>query len=232
MFSKIIIDGDKFLDIPLSSQALYFHLGMRADDDGFINCPKKIQRMVGASDDDLEILIEKGFLIAFESGIVVIKHWRMHNCLRKDRHNGTIYTEEKSRLSITENGTYIHNVTPVCLEKVQDESTLNSQDGMDLKEERMIILVVNEYNRICVSFPKVHDISDHMKETIRESLKTNDIRIFMKLFKKAEGSSFLKGKNDNNWTASFDWLIATKNMEKVLAGQYDEWDSDTSDTYD
>ena len=106
MFTKKIIDSDAFLDMPLSTQALYFHLNMRADDDGFINNPKKIMRMIGASEDDLKVLISKRFIITFESGIVVIKHWRMHNLLRKDRYIETQYIEEKSMLSIKENGVY------------------------------------------------------------------------------------------------------------------------------
>ena len=106
MFAKTIIDSDAFLDMPLSSQSLYFHLSMRADDDGFINNPKKIQRMIGASDDDLRLLIAKNFLIPFESGIVVIKHWRIHNYIRNDRYKETTYLEEKERLNIKENKAY------------------------------------------------------------------------------------------------------------------------------
>ena len=79
MFSKSIIDSDLFLDMPATTQMLYFHLAMRADDDGFINDPKRIMRMIGASDDDMRILIAKQFVILFDSGIVVIKHWRIHN---------------------------------------------------------------------------------------------------------------------------------------------------------
>ena len=89
MFAKTIIDSDAFLDMPLSTQALYFHLSMRADDDGFINNPRKIQRMIGASGDDLKLLLAKSFLIPFDSGIVVIKHWRIHNYIQKDRYKGT-----------------------------------------------------------------------------------------------------------------------------------------------
>ena len=96
MFAKTIIDSDAFLDMPLSTQALYFHLSMRADDDGFINNPKKIQRMVGCSDDDLKLLCAKNFIIPFESGIVVIKHWRIHNYIRNDRYKPTTYADEKA----------------------------------------------------------------------------------------------------------------------------------------
>lgn len=106
MFSKTIIDSDAFLDMPLSTQALYFHLSMRADDEGFINNPRKIQRMIGASDDDLKILAAKNFIIPFESGVVVIKHWKIHNYIRTDRMLKTAYTEERERLEIKDNGAY------------------------------------------------------------------------------------------------------------------------------
>ena len=106
MFSKIIIDSDCFLDMPLSTQALYFHLSMRADDEGFINSPKKIQRAVGCTDDDLRLLIAKSCIIPFESGVIVVKHWKIHNTLRKDRTKATIYIDEKSMLQTDENGAY------------------------------------------------------------------------------------------------------------------------------
>lgn len=106
MFAKTIIDSDAFLDMPLSTQSLYFHLSMRADDDGFINNPKKIQRMIGCSDDDLKLLIAKNFIIPFDSGIVVIKHWRIHNYIRGDRKKATVYPEEMALLIEKDNGAY------------------------------------------------------------------------------------------------------------------------------
>lgn len=106
MFAKTIIDSDAFLDMPLSTQALYFHLSMRADDDGFINNPKKIQRMIGASDDDARILVMKKFIIPFDSGVVVIKHWKIHNYIRNDRYKETVYQEEKALLEEKENKAY------------------------------------------------------------------------------------------------------------------------------
>ena len=106
MFAKTIIDSDAFLDMPLSAQCLYFHLSMRGDDDGFINNPKKIQRMIGTTDDDLKLLIAKNFIIPFESGIVVIKHWKIHNYIRGDRKKETVYPEEMSLLITKENGSY------------------------------------------------------------------------------------------------------------------------------
>ena len=106
MFAKTIIDSDAFLDMPLSTQSLYFHLSMRADDDGFINNPKKIQRMIGASDDDLKLLIAKNFIIPFESGIVVIKHWKIHNYIQSDRYKPTVYQEERELLEMKKNKAY------------------------------------------------------------------------------------------------------------------------------
>lgn len=106
MFSKKIIDSDAFLDMPLSAQALYFHLNMRADDDGFINNPKRIQRITGASDDDFKLLLAKRFIIFFDSGVIVIKHWWMHNTLKSDRYKPTQYQEERALLCVKENKSY------------------------------------------------------------------------------------------------------------------------------
>ena len=122
MFAKTIIDSDAFLDMPLSSQALYFHLSMRADDDGFINNPKKIQRMVGASEDDLKLLIAKNFIIPFESGIVVIKHWKIHNYIRNDRYKETVYKDEKAMLDIKDNNAYTVGIPSDCQTDVQTET--------------------------------------------------------------------------------------------------------------
>ena len=106
MFAKTIIDSDAFLDMPHSTQLLYFHLSMRADDDGFINNPKNIMRMIGCKDDDIKILLTKKFILPFESGVVVIKHWQIHNYIQKDRYHETKYKEEKARLKLDENKAY------------------------------------------------------------------------------------------------------------------------------
>lgn len=106
MFTQKITESDAFLEMPMSAQALYFHLCMNADDDGFVKNPKRINRMMGGNDDDLKILIMKVFLIPYDSGVVVIKHWRMHNLLRQDRYKPSEYVEEKSMLFLKENGAY------------------------------------------------------------------------------------------------------------------------------
>lgn len=106
MFSPQIVDSDAFLDMSPSAQNLYFHLGMRADDDGFVGNPKKILRMIGGNDDDLRILVAKRFILIFENGVIVIKHWRLNNLIRKDWYKETIYLEEKRSLQVKENGSY------------------------------------------------------------------------------------------------------------------------------
>ena len=110
MFSLDVVDTDDFIDLPVSAQALYFHLGMRADDDGFVSSPKKITKMVGCSADDMKILVDAGYLIPFESGVVVIKDWKVNNYIQKDRYTPTRYQEEKGHLS-ERNKAYV-----ICME--------------------------------------------------------------------------------------------------------------------
>jgi hypothetical protein len=229
MFAKTIIDSDSFLDMPLSSQSLYFHLSMRADDDGFINNPKKIQRMVGASDDDLKLLTAKRFIIPFESGIVVIKHWKIHNYIRNDRYKPTIYEEEKAQLIEKENKAYTERLTL----GIPTVNHLDTQDRLELgkdsigedsigKEKIDYQLIADMYNEICISFPRLTVLSDKRKKAIKARLNTFSVEQFGQMFTKAERSSFLKGANDRNWQANFDWLIKDGNFAKVLDGNYDD----------
>lgn len=140
MFAKTIIDSDAFLDMPATAQLLYFHLSMRADDDGFINQPKSIMRMCGCKDDDIKILFAKKFVIPFESGIVVIKHWKIHNYIQKDRYTETKYKVEKSTLSLDENNAYterVHDVREMDTPCIQDGHEPDTQVrlGKDRLEE-------------------------------------------------------------------------------------------------
>ena len=106
MFAKTIVLSDAFLDLPMSARCLYFTLGMLADDDGFVNAPRSIMRQCGASDDDMKLLLAKKFVLLFDSGVIVIKHWRINNYLRSDRYVPTKYGDEKAELSFDENGAY------------------------------------------------------------------------------------------------------------------------------
>lgn len=133
MFAKTIIDSDAFLDMPVTSRLLYYDLAMRADDDGFVNAPKKIMRMIGASQDDLSVLILRKFIIPFDNGIVVIKHWRIHNYIRKDTYNETRYIEEKDSLELDENKTYQLKSNETSTERIQtvDEPSTQVRLGKD-----------------------------------------------------------------------------------------------------
>ncbi|MCZ9310637.1 hypothetical protein PAF15_01420 [Weissella koreensis] len=126
MFSKQITETDLFMDMPLSSQALYLHLLMNADDDGFIGNAKTIVRMVGGSNDDFKLLIAKQFIIVFDDGITVIKDWRIHNYIQKDRYHQTIYKDHLKELSFDKNGAYIEfqGMYPEC---IQDVSKMDTQ---------------------------------------------------------------------------------------------------------
>lgn len=147
MFAKTIIDSDAFLDMPVTARLLYYDLAMRADDDGFVNSPKRIMRDVGASQDDLGILILKKFIIPFDSGVVVIKHWRIHNYIRGDTYHETTYKDEKATLELDENKAYRASTerlrvvdepsTQVRLDKVsQDKVSLgNGRFAPPTKEE-------------------------------------------------------------------------------------------------
>ena len=129
MFAKTIVLSDAFLDMPLSARCLYFTLGMLADDDGFVNSPKSIMRQAGASADDLNLLMAKRFILAFDSGIIVIKHWRIHNYIQKDRYKESKYMEEKATLMIDQNGAYT--------ECIQDVSTLDTQVRLGKDRDRI-----------------------------------------------------------------------------------------------
>lgn len=163
MFSKAVIDSDAFLDLPLSTQALYFHLSMRADDDGFVNNPKKIQRMIGASDDDCKLLLLKQFIISFESGIIVIRHWRLHNYIQKDRYKQTLYQAEKNQLQLQENGMYTE-----CIQNVSklDTQVSISKDNIDKIRDNNITNETAERRSVN---PEIEDFF----ETLWKMLKSN-----------------------------------------------------------
>ena len=130
MFAKTIIDSDAFLDMPLSTQALYFHLSMRADDDGFLNNASRIVRLINATRNDFDLLLAKRFIIQFDEGICVIKHWRIHNYIQRDRYKETVYKDEKALLKLNENGAY--SLDPFCIQDGSNMDTECIQDGSNL----------------------------------------------------------------------------------------------------
>lgn len=146
MFSKQITTSDAFMDMPVSSQLLYFHLNMEADDDGFVANPKRIIKLTNVSNDDLKVLLAKRFLLAFQSGVVVIKHWLLHNAIRKDMYKPTQYLEEKKTLFIKDNGVYtdtrnegvtkpLHRLDKIRLDKI------NTSSKEEVKPKRKVVMI-------------------------------------------------------------------------------------------
>lgn len=249
MFAKTIIDSDAFLDMPLSAQALYFHLSMRADDDGFVNNPKKIQRMIGASDDDCKLLILKQFIITFENGVIVIKHWRVHNYIRRDTYKETPYIKEKDSLTVEKTGAYslrprydlVDEVeTPLLQSRNEpvDEPLTQDRIGKDrIGKDRLdttpqaeaeklpscpFLEIKELYHSICVSYPKIRSIDGKRKISVAARWRTyKSLEVFKELFTLAETSLFLKGENNRNWSADFDWMMCPTNFSKILEHKYD-----------
>lgn len=136
MFSLQIVDTDAFLEMPISSQLLYFHLTMRADDEGFVGNPRKIARLVGVNDDDFKVLIAKRFILAFEGGVVVIKHWLIHNTIRMDRFKSTTYQEQKNQLAVKENRAYTESGNQMATSRQPKLSKVNiREDKREVSEQ-------------------------------------------------------------------------------------------------
>ena len=140
MFAKTIVLSDAFLDMPLSTRCLYFTLGMFGDDDGFVNNPKSIMRQVGASIDDLNLLIAKKFILSFDSGVIVIKHWRIHNYIQKDRYKETKYIDEKNQIITDEKGAYTQ-----CIQNVYETDTQVRLGQVRLGQGRVVEVSANGY---------------------------------------------------------------------------------------
>lgn len=175
MFAKTIVTSDAFLDMPLSARCLYFTLGMFADDDGFVNNPKSIMRQVGACADDLNLLLLKRFILAFDSGVIVIKHWRIHNYIQKDRYKETKYIEERSTLMLDEKGAYTECIQGVSILDTQDrrgeerEGEVNSfiqsaesEEDLSSPEHRRRYLGGIGKNVVFLSDEQMSDLLDKM----------------------------------------------------------------------
>ena len=162
LFSTQITESDAFLDMPLSAQSLYFHLGMNADDEGFVNSPKRIQRMVGASEDDFKILLAKRFLISFPSGVIVIKHWHINNNIRTDRMRQTEYQDERRMLKMKTNRSY--TLIQADLEDLPDNQSIYSK------------LHANDMDRLTDLFADVPKLLDLVDQRIRQRSEQTPIK--------------------------------------------------------
>ena len=237
MLTKKVTDDDNFMALSSSAQALYLHLSMAADDDGFCNQVSISMFKAHASIQDLQALLEKRYIYQFDNGVIVIKHWRMANALRKDRYTPTAFQEELSHLDLKKNGAYTWlpsgcQVVAACLPQDRlDKDRLDKDNIIDSVSDETeptpptkrtdYQQIVDMFHELCPSFSSVKKISDARKKAIKARLNAYSIDDFKTLFEKAEASDFLKGANDRNWQANFDWLIKDANMAKVLDGNYD-----------
>ena len=163
MFSEKIVCSDAFMEMPTSTQALYFHLGMKVDDDGFVN-PKMIMRMIGANDDELKVLFSKRFVIPFENGVIVLKHHRINNNLDKHNHNPTVYTEQLKTLYIKENKAY-----------TQDETKgIQFQTGNRLKTDCKKTLDKSRVDKIRLDKNKREENDSEETSQDKDYIKIND----------------------------------------------------------
>lgn len=232
MFAKTIIDSDAFLEMPVSSQCLYFHLSMRADDEGFINKPKTIMRMIGAKDDDMNVLILKKFIIPFESGVVVIKHWKIHNYIRGDRLHETKYQAEKSELELDENNSYTlcltsdRQLTDSCPTEVRLGKVRLGKDNniisKDIISSTKVQPIVEKWNSLNLQKLVCIKEGTNRYKLLNARIKDYGIDSVLKAIDMVEESSFLKGDNYKGWTITFDWLIKPNNFLKVLEGNYSD----------
>ena len=200
MFAKTIIDSDAFLDMPLSTQSLYFHLSMRADDDGFINNPKKIQRMVGCGDDDLKLLMAKRFILAFDSGVIVIKHWKIHNYIRNDRYKPTLYQEEKAELAEKNSKAYTFKTEVIESEKhlgIPDDNRMGYQMDTQVRLGKNRLVKDKKKNSVEPSSTMPELFEKVWKTYPKKTNKKKAREQFLKKFKTEEDlESFKKGYKD------------------------------------
>lgn len=206
MFSRSVVETDSFLDMPLSSQCLYFHLSMNADDDGFVSNPKTIKRSIGAADDDVKILVSKGYIIPFESGIVVITHWKKSNQIQKDRYKPTGYSNEMSLLKVSKNKIYeivstqpVSNLDTTCMQPVSNLDTQYSIDKLSIDK-----LSIEEKGTKRKRFipPSLEEVTAYCKERSNSVNPESFIDFY-------EAKGWCIGKNKMK-----DWRAAVRTWEK------------------
>lgn len=182
MFNVDIVGSDAFLDLPHTAQALYFQLGMRADDDGFVGNPKTIQRIAGTKASDLELLVKKRFLLQFPSGVVVIKHWKINNQIQKDRYTPTVYTEEYQSLYIKDNKAYTE-MDKGCIQSVSEMDTQISIDKSRLDKNSRggekhahgffanVLLTDDELQKLAAEIPNYEEYIEKLSHYIESNGK-------------------------------------------------------------
>lgn len=214
MFAKTIIDSDAFLDMPPSTQVLYFHLAMRADDDGFINNPKTIMRIVGAKDDDIKLLVAKRFIIPFDSGVVVIKHWRIHNYIQKDRYTETKYIEEKNQLIINKKNGYSLKQIGLLDDENDNVYILDTQDrlGKDKLGKDRLELERDKNKATRFIKPTIDEIKTFLNE---QEYETDIDRYADRFYNFYESKGWKVGKEKmKDWKAAIRGWLSRDNIKK------------------
>jgi uncharacterized phage protein (TIGR02220 family) len=208
MLSKKIIDTDAFMDMPLSTQALYMHLVLNADDDGFVGSPKKVMRSIGCMADDIRILEGKRFILSFESGVIVIKHWAIHNLIRSDRYTMTTYTKEKSMLSQNSNKSY-------TLTKGLIENVIPSDNQMDTQVSIGKVSLVKVKKDIVDETPTINykEIIDYLNKKLGTKYKSSS----------AKNQSLIKARINEGYDIN--------DFKTVIDKKYNEWNKTDMATY-
>lgn len=190
MIAKSIVDSDNFLEMPTTAQLLYFHLLVRGDDEGFIDNPRSIMRNVRCTEDDMRILIAKQYIIPFESGIVVIKHWKIHNYIRKDRLKATEYVDEKAMLSIGSNDVY--EVTDTCqsnvsqlTDKCQHRLVENRLDKSSSREEEKTTTTAINQEVLSLYQDNIHPITPIEVEKLADDIEQYGVKWCLEAIKRA-----------------------------------------------
>ena len=241
MFSKAVLRSDDFLNISLSAQLLYIQLSLEADDDGILDNITAIKRIVGATDENYQELVDNNLIIDFGNSIIALTHWNVNNLIQKDRYKATIYQKEKSELILNENKVYtrcIRNVSKSdtknknCIQSVSNLDTQDKLSKVNLSKDNIYSQTVSAFNSICTSLSSVRTISETRKKHINsfiDTLKKHDLTVD-DYFKKVQASDFLTGRNKAWCNCSFDWLIKQSNTIKVCEGNYDN-KSNSDDEY-
>ncbi len=215
MFSLSVVDTDKFLEMPISSRLLYYELGMRADDDGFVDDWKKILLFTGLKEDDMKVLISKNFIIPFETGVIVIRHWRLNNYLQKDRLKPTIYQKELAQLNTDNNNVY--NLYTECIHSIDK----NSIDKYSIDKSNADALKKTKKD----NKPTLEEIQEYIKE---KNLNV-DGKQFYDYF--TEGNWIdAKGNKVKNWKQKL--LTWNKYQTNVKPKNTNNYEQRTYDNFD
>lgn len=240
MFAKSIVLSDAFLDMPMSARCLYFTLNMFADDDGFVGSPKGIMRQCGASQDDMLMLLQKRFILSFESGVIVIKHWRINNILRADRHKDTTYQEELATLMLDDKGAYTekkdlgipngNQLSTNCQPMVATDKysiDKNSIDKYSIVDKRLdsptsdqMQLIIDTWNSQNCTHPIKNIPFGNYRYSHTLMCIDNDLDSFLDVIRDVDNQEWFKKQKQENRPVKYDWFVDPNNYIKVVEGNY------------